>query len=540
MNEPLIPRLLQRPGWVAVLLSVATVALYSPAVSFDFLLYDDNYFIYEEPLVRGGLSARSIHWALTSTWGFWFPLTRLSHILDAQLWGMAPGGHHLTSVLLHAANVALVFAIFRRLVGSIAVAALSSGLFSAHPLNVETVAWLSERKEVLCGTLFLAALATWLGSDGTPSPRRVWATTGLYAAALAAKPMAITLPGVLLLLDAWPRARLLAGGRAAWSCVREKWPLFVVGGAFIPLTWYAQHSIHATGDPLTFPLGARVANALVSALDYLRLAVFPCPLSPFYPHPYGSIPWWRAASAALAVGAVTAALVRVRRRRPHLAVGWLWWLGMLVPVIGLVQIGRQAMADHYAYLPTLGLLVAGAVELEHRGWARRWPRAAGAVAALCLAAAAWATSRQLTVWKDTQSVFEHARDVTVGSNWLAEQTLGALAARDGRLAEAEQHLRAAHEALGTDPLVRAKIWERLAVVLDVRGARAEAMEELAAAARARPASWGAHYELGAALAASGRPDEAAAAFRAALALEPRLDAARRALAKLARDERRHR
>lgn len=503
--------LFQRPAVVSALLTGLALAVYSQVVGFEFLGYDDRFFVVENRAVRAGLSWATFKWALFSRFGFWFPLTRLSHLLDTSIWGMSPSGHHLTSLVLHTTSVVLVFQIFRRLTGSLGRAAVIAALFAVHPLGAETVSWISERKGVLCGTLFLSALYVYVGGDGPPKPKRIAATSALYLAALMAKPMALTLPGVLLLIDWWPLKSL------GWRRVIEKVPMVVIAAAVSVVTAAAQEAVAATVDSTTFPLKVRIANALVATGDYLRLLFVPVGLSPFYPHPYDTLPDWRVAVAAVMLISVTAIFWFWRNARPHLLVGWLWWLGMLVPVIGLVQIGRWSMADHYMYLPMLGLLFALVTELG----ARLTPHVGLTVGAIVVAVFAFLAAMQSSYWHDTRTLFEHAAEVSPRTNWMAEMMLGELDAQKGDFASAEKRLRQSMQALDRDLPMRANVLAVLLRVLDrAPGGRAAEVAQLEARARTAPDDLIAQYEWGAALLAGARWVEAEAVFRALVAKYP--------------------
>ncbi|MBK7860411.1 MAG: tetratricopeptide repeat protein [Archangiaceae bacterium] len=407
-------------------------------------------------------------------------------------------------------SVVLVFNVFRVLCkGSVGRAAVIAAIFAVHPLGAETVSWVSERKGVLCGTLFLSALYVYVAGPRTTA--RLLATSALYLAALMAKPMALTLPFVLLLLDAWPL------GDFSRRRVLEKLPMLALAAVISVVTVGAQDTLAATVDSSTFPFSMRLENAVVSAVEYLRLFVVPLGLSAFYPHPYGQTPAWQVAASVALLVAVTVIFVTQRKERPHLLVGWLWWLGMLVPVIGLKQIGRWAMADHYMYLPLLGLTFAAVTELGNR--LKPMVAAGGAgVAVLALSVLAY---QQCGYWHDTRRLFEHAVEVTAGPNWMAEQLLGELDAQRGDYTSSEQHFRAAIAALEHDPPMRARVWATLLTVLDVMpGGRAAEVAAVEARARAAPDDAIAQYDLGVAYEAGQRWDEAAAVFRRVLELTP--------------------
>lgn len=487
--------------------------------------YDDGRMVYDNPQVRSGLDAASFRWAWTAVeLGNWFPLTRLSHLGDVTLHGLDPRGHHLTSLLIHAANAALLFLVLRRLTGAAGRSAVVALLFALHPQRVEVVAWVSERNEELAFLLGMLALAAYERHVRRPGPGRLAIVALLFAAGLLAKPVLVTLPFVLLLLDVWPLGRAVAAGRPrlrrlGWLAL-EKTPLFAVAAAGSAVAWYAQHRSGAT-TMLELPLAARAANAAVAYARYLGATVWPADLAVFYPHPG----WWPAPAVAGAVallaGVSFLALAQLRRR-PFLAVGWCWFLGTLVPMIGLVQTGWQSLADRYTYLPFVGLGLAaawGGGELVGRR--PRLRPAAVAALALVLVALAATSRRQAATWKDSRTLFTHALAAT-GDNWLAHQNLGALLVDGGEPGAALAHLAA---ALRARPDV-ADIWYNVGCAHLARRAWPAAVDALRQAIALDPGDADYHGNLGVAYSALGRVAEAAAAYRRALAIDPGLQAVR--------------
>ncbi|MBI4577371.1 MAG: tetratricopeptide repeat protein [Planctomycetes bacterium] len=401
-------------------LLVVTAAVYSPLHRAGFLKYDDPAYVTENPQVLAGLTLEGARWALTT--GFnanWHPLTWLSHMLDVQLFGQRSGAHHLVNVAFHMANTALLYWLLVRLTGAAWRAALAAALFALHPLRVESVAWVSERKDVLSTALGLGCLLAYERYARAGS-RAAWAAALLLLAlGLAAKPMLVTLPFLFLLVDLWPLGR---AARGAWGrLVLEKLPFFLLAAASSWATYVAQEAGGAVSTADTLPWGVRIENAVVSYADYLRKAVWPADLAIFYPHPYGTIPPWKVSAAALFLAAASALVLSQLRRRPWLAVGWAWYLGTLVPVIGLVQVGIQSMADRYTYLSLIGPAVALA-------WSLPEPRRPGARAAMvlaslsALAALATLTARQARTWVDARDLFGHALAVTL-DNHVAHHNL---------------------------------------------------------------------------------------------------------------------
>lgn len=348
-------------GAVCLFLAAIVCAVFGQTHGFEFVNYDDGTTIYENADVAKGLSLAGVVWALThSQVGHWDPLTTVFHMLDCQLFGLSPGPHHLGNVLLHAAAAILLFLVLRRMTSALWRSAFVAAVFAVHPLRVESVAWVTERKDVLSGVLFMLTLAAYARYVRQPqSPARYLAVILLFALGLMSKSMLVTLPFVLLLLDCWPLGRfpLMSPERSrlpiAWPLIREKIPLFALAvlGSLIQLI--ADKEGLLTTEKL--PLAARLANAPVSCAAYLGQMFYPAHLVVFYPHPVNSLPASQIALALLLLLAVSAATWTWRNRHPSLLVGWLWYLGMLLPVIGLIQSGELARADRYTYLPQIGL-----------------------------------------------------------------------------------------------------------------------------------------------------------------------------------------
>lgn len=515
-------------AWIAAGLAAAVAAVYAPALGHEFVRYDDPEYILRNPAVRAGLTLDGLRWALTATHAAnWHPLTWASHMLDVTLFGLAPAGHHLVGILIHACNASLLFLVLRAMTVRMWPPALAAALFALHPLRVESVAWAAERKDLLAGLFWILTLAAWTFYARRPSWRRYLAVAFLLAAGLAAKPSLVVLPAVLLLFDAWPLRRTVT---TRWgSLIVEKLPLAALSVLSAVLTIAAQRAGGAMARLEEIPLGARLLNAVASCGWYLGKTVVPSGLAVFYPHPATTHP--EAASAALAVPAIvsgtaivaiTVVALRERRRRPWLLAGWGAYLIALLPVIGLVQVGNQARADRYTYLPSIGLGIAGVWALAELAERRpAWGKGIAATAFALLVALGLATSRQLATWKDSRSLFERAIAVT-RDNDVAHNNLGNLLADDGDLAGAEAHYRA---ALAVRPGL-AEAWNGLGTVRAAQGDPAGAAAAYASALEARPAYVEAHYNLALSLEALGRIEEARAHYRAALALRPDLAEAR--------------
>ena len=511
---------------LSLLLVVFTLALYNQVNHFPFINYDDDRYVYENPHVRAGLTWSTIAWAVKSTdEANWHPLTWMSHALDCDFFGLNAGGHHFSSALLHAVNVVLLFLLLwratRRLVPSLFVAAL----FALHPINVESVVWIAERKNVLSTMFFLLTLAAYGWYALKPCWQRYLAVLALFAAALASKPMAVTLPFVLLLLDYWPLGRIRGWSEPsevlavkpapAANLILEKLPLLLLAGASSVITMHAQR---VAGAVVTsqFTLGVRLQNAIFSYAMYLWKTVWPTDLAPLYPHPGHSLAMWKVGAAAVILVGVSALAVKLRRRG-YLVVGWLWFLGTLVPVIGVLQVGNQAMADRYAYIPLIGIFVMvswGAAELaEHKKWNWLTVPAVAALAMLSLA-----TFQQINYWRSGLDLWAHTTQVTQ-HNYVAEDKLGVALVEDGRVEEAYPYFVRAVQDEPSYPPARLN----LGAYLYQHGQRAEAMRQYEIAAdlafdgRVRAT---AYANLGTAYYDLGDDTKAEADLRQALRLNP--------------------
>lgn len=475
---------------IAVVLAAAIWFSYGQMIGHGFIHLDDNAYVTANPMVRDGLSAKGVLWAVrTPRTANWHPVTWLSHMVDVSLFGMNPAGHHLTSLLLHALNSLLLFFLFRDMTGQALPSALTAALFALHPLHVESVAWIAERKDLLSTLFMILTLWGYREYVRRPGGIRYLGIIVWYGLALMSKPMAVTLPFVLLLLDFWPLGRVASlpvrdadpdRVRSGRSLILEKAPLFAMALGACIITWQAQERAGAIANDW-FPLTQRVANAIVSYVLYLEKMAWPVNLAIFYPHP-GPLPLFKVLSAGIFILTVTLAAIRVAGRFPWIVVGWLWFLGMLVPVIGIVQVGGQAMADRYTYFPLVG--IAFAFSWSGAALARRWRRGRPVLAVLaCLwmAGLCVATHAQVARWHDSVRLFTHSLSAT-RDNALAHMALADALADQNRIEQARRHYRRAIELA----------------------------PDLAAA----------HNNLGNMLRRSGRLEEAEAAYRAALKLKP--------------------
>jgi protein O-mannosyl-transferase len=496
------------------ILAVATVAAYARVGSCGFVNFDDPLYVTENPHVLAGLTLDGIRWAFTTfATGNWHPLTWLSHMADVSLFGVSPGAHHVVSLVLHVLSTSLLFVMLARATGASWRSFAAAALFGLHPLHVESVAWIAERKDVLSGLLSLATIALFVRGVRRGGALSLGPALGCFALALLAKPMAVSLPFALLLVDAWPLGRV---GRVPFArLVLEKAPFLALAAGSAAVTVVAQRSVGAVHSLGSLPLAPRLANALVSYVAYLGKLAWPAGLAVFYPFRL-AIPAWQWLAALALLAAVTALALAWRGARPWLAAGWLWYLGTLLPVSGVVQAGSQAMADRYAYLPSIGLgvMVAwGAAELIGR---LRAPVAAGAglgaAAGLALGAV---TFTQVGAWTDSLALYRHALAVT-RHNAFVEKNLGATLQQLGRLEEAAPYLDA---AVRDDPRW-ADAWYNRGLVREGLGRYADAAGDYAAAARLDPGRAAAHLRLGAALFHQGRAAEAVPELERAVALAP--------------------
>jgi len=498
----------------SLLLALATIALYSPVTRAPFLNYDDAVHVTDNLHVRSGLTWNTVVWAFQSSEASdWHPITWLSHALDCQLFGLDPAGPHTINVLLHAANAVLLFLILESATGLAWRSLVVAALFALHSLNVESVAWISERKNVLSMFFFLLALAAYGWYVRRPSVGRYLAATIAYAFGLMTKAQVITFPFALLLLDYWPLCRLgeslgqLGGvgdeaaitpvrGPTFWKLVWEKVPWFALSAVSAIITM----RVEANATQTKLPLWIHLANAAISYVKYLEKAFWPVNLAVVYPHPGSSINIAAAVLSACAILVLTILAVIFRARRPSF-VGWFWFLGTLVPMIGLVQISVHAMADRYAYIPLLGIFVIvcwGAADLTER-W--HVPTAVAAVATMAiLLVLAIALHRQVGFWSDNVTLWTHTLDITEG-NYTAEDNLGTALIAQGRIEEAMPHLQRARSLRPDDALAALNI----ATYEQMRGDYQAALEDYARVMRftkepsflenARVNSGYAHYSL---------------------------------------------
>ncbi len=536
---------------------------------YDFVNYDDADYVRENLRIRSGWTLDAFRWAFsTGHAGNWHPLTWLSHMTDCQLFGLNPGAHHLVNVLLHAVTAALLFGLLKRMTWSLWRSAFVAALFALHPLHVESVAWVAERKDVLSALFGILTLWSYVRYIEQMTLHRHFLCLLFFSLGLMAKPMLVTLPFVLLLLDFWPLGRMdtaVSGGmsearkkgsptatlprRNLQSLIREKIPFFLLAAASSIVTYVIQQRGGAVETIAHLAVSFRLANALLSYVTYLSMMLWPVNLAVFYPYPSVFI-IWRVAAAAVFLLGISILAVRTRARYPYLPVGWFWYIGTLVPVIGIIQVGEQSMADRYTYLPSIGMFIIFAwsiPDLLGRSQARSIPLAvaAGVAILLCMIT----TWGQVRFWRNSITLFEHALAVTA-NNYTAHNALGLTLAQQGNQREAITHYQDAlrikpndatvhynlglalasqgkykdaiehyFEALALKPN-HAQARTNLGVVLYDQGRVAEAIAQYTEALRLRPDLVEAHYNLGLARASQGAYKEAIRHYSEALRLRP--------------------
>jgi Tfp pilus assembly protein PilF len=425
-------------GWIRFIVCGAIVALtwivFGQTLGHEFINFDDPLYVSENPQIQAGLNWRNVVWAFTHVHSNnWHPVTTMSHMLDCQLFGLKPGPHHFVNVLLHSATAVLVLLLLEQMTGALWSSAFVAAVFAIHPLHVESVAWISERKDVLSGLFFVLTLLAYVGYARKPGVARYVTLSILFVCGLLSKPMLVTLPLVLLLLDYWPLKRFERTG--IFKLVLEKIPLLALSIAAAVATLIAQNQGIGLVRLKLVPLSWRITNALAAFVVYIWQTVWPVNLATLYPHP-GRLLVWESASAGAFLAVVTVVAFLLRKRQPYLITGWLWYLIMLLPVIGLIQVGSQAHADRYTYLPQIGLCVAATwsvIDLTRRF---RWRReCCSMVGPIIIAALAWRAWVQTSYWQDTERLWNRAFAVT-GRNDLAHFGYGEFLLKQHRLDDA--------------------------------------------------------------------------------------------------------
>jgi tetratricopeptide (TPR) repeat protein len=491
--------------WICIGLLIAIFAVYAQVATHAFINFDDPIYVTENPQVRAGLTSDGVVWAFTTFHDSnWFPLTWLSHMLDVQLFGLDSGWHHLINVLLHALSTLLLFIVLRRITGARWPSAFVALVFAIHPLHVESVAWIAERKDVLSTLFWMLTLLAYSNYVRQPTRQRYLLTLFIFCLGLMAKPMLVTLPVVLILLDLWPLRR---GVRLV-----EKIPFFIASLASSVIAFVAHQQGGAVATLEVIPVASRIENALITYVVYILKTFWPTHLAIFYPYPLQSliVP---AILSAIALSVITVLVVLAYKQRPYLAVGWFWYVVTLLPVIGIIQTGSQARADRYTYIPMIGFTIAltwAAVDLL-----KPWHRMLAALAAFAGLALLTLTWFQVATWRDDISLYRHAIAAVPG-NYIAYYNLASALEAQGQTDEAVIQLREAVRARPYYVPARAELGQLLAA----QGHTDEALQELQAAIRLRPDDPIAHYRLGSVLGSLGRANEAASEFAETVRLQP--------------------
>jgi tetratricopeptide (TPR) repeat protein len=518
-----------RDLWLCLLLVLSTLAVYWQIQNYDFVNIDDNFYVYDNRQVQSGLALESLVWSFTTgttVSNYWMPLTWLSHMLDFQLYGLNPAAHHWTSLLFHALNAVLLFFVLKKMTGAWWRSGFVAALFAVHPLHVESVAWVSMRKDVLSTFFWLLAMGAYARYAEKPGLGRYFPVLLLFVLGLMSKPMLVTLPFVLLLLDFWPLSRMPISPAISTNnpeikttpvsvLIGEKIPFLALSAVAAAAALIYQQKGGAVPTMDLALLKVQTANALVSYVIYIKKMIWPSRLAVFYPHP-GTIPVWQAMAAGILLVCVTVFFVRSGTKRPYLPMGWFWYLGTLVPVIGLVKIGGFAMADRYTYVSFIGLFVLvawGVADLAAR-WRHR-KIVLAALAAVLLSILSALTWKQVGCWENSRTLFEHTLKVT-SDNWLAHNNLGAALSEQGRMEEAVAHY---SKALWIKPeYADARI--NLGLALEKQGRIDEAIDHFVQVLRTKPDHVGARFNLGNVLMDQGRIDVAGQHYLEVLRLKP--------------------
>ena len=542
---------------ICIILSITTIAVFWQVGNHEFISFDDNEYVTENLHVQTGLKLKGVVWAFSEPHAHnWHPLTWLSHMLDCQVFGLKPGWHHLVNLFFHMANTLLLFFILHRMTKGLWQSAFVAAVFAIHPLHVESVAWVAERKDVLSTFFWILTMGTYVYYVERPGCKRYLFVLVFFVLGLMSKPMLVSLPFVLLLVDYWPLKRLQTAkpgtriaaatpqpasrakkkqksrqrtgndtlqikgtveSRSLWPEIRpllkEKIPFFIVTIISCFVTFYAQHRIVKPME--LYPLGGRIANALISYVSYIGKMLWPVKLSIFYPYVDVALLSWQAVSAMLVLMVTTYLTLRVARRFPYLIVGWLWYLGTLIPVIGLVQVGFQSMADRYTYVPIIGVFIMiawGVPELLNRWHYRRIALASAAVGILL--ALMVMTYVQTGYWRNNIILYEHAIEVTSANSW-AQNNLGCALSYQGKIEEAIAHFQKAISI--NNP---ADAHYNLGIMLDSQGKLDEAIYQFRESIRINPDYPKPYYNLGDALTRQGKMAEAADHFKEAVRLNP--------------------
>ena len=519
---------MRRSVGVCLLLAAITWAVFAQTVAYDFINYDDNSSVYENVEVRKGLSLRGIGWALThSDAELWNPLSTISHMVDCQMFGLKPGGHHFNNVLLHSLAVIVLFLVLKEMTGAFWRSAFVAAVFAIHPLRVESVAWVVERKDVLSGLFFMLTLAAYVRYTRRQTLWRYLLVALLFACGLMSKAVSVTVPCLLLLLDYWPLGRfdntkiVRSTGNLWWSrmpiprrLVVEKVPLLLLSVGASIATLFAQKGAISSLEKL--PLLSRINNAFIAILDYLGQTFWPTKLAVYYPYPANGPALWQIALSVTLLIAISASVFALRDKRPYLLTGWFWFVGMLVPNIGIVQAGSQARADRFTYLPHIGLciLVTWAVADMTTAWRRRH-FIMGVTAAMAIIALMFLAEAQTRYWRNSESLWIHTITVNPQSP-VAEGALGSALMTQGRIDEAITHFKRGLEIWSTDAGARNNFGNALLET----GQLDEAIAQYNKALEFQPNNVMAYYNLGVAYFRKGNLDEAIIHYKKAIEIQP--------------------
>lgn len=480
---------------LTLVIALSVIAVFSPVLWHDFVSFDDHAFVLHNPYMQSGLTLDGIRWAFTSGYeSNWIPLTWISHMLDVQLFGMNPAGHHVVNVVFHATSSVLLFVFLNRSTNAPWQSACVSFLFALHPLRVESVAWVAERKDVLSVFFMMLTLVAYSHYKQTPNTRTYLTTLGLFMAGLLSKPMLVSLPILLLLLDWWPLGRFsdatIQNRFFSSRLFLEKIPFFILSFCSSLITYLVQHTAGTAEQ--SFTLAARSARVSVSYIDYLYKTVWPSKLAVIYPfskYPPTSI---EVAASAVLLMLITCAAIVYRKRYPYLMTGWLWYMVTMLPVIGLIQVGQHSIADRYTYIPHIGIFLITAWGIPQLMGEWRWKGATlRIVSSVVLIAMIVLTSQQLRYWKNSGSLFSHALDVTE-NNWVAHDNLGQLLLDQGQIDEAVQHFSSAVQAKPS----YVPAYMNLGVALHAKGKTGEAINAYKTAAMIQPRNPKIYLDLG--------------------------------------------
>lgn len=509
---------------------MAVIAVYGQVIQSQFVSLDDYLHVVDNPQVRKGITLQGLRWAFTTNHaGNWQPMTWLSHMLDCELYGLNPAGHHMTNLQFHILNTLLLFFVLLQMTGAVWRSAFTAALFAIHPLHVESVAWISERKDVLSAFFGLLAIIAYQGYVKKLYIMNYSLVMLFFCLGLMAKPMLVTLPFVLLLLDYWPLNRFQHSKQALQSDIRvslqkqrlfrlilEKIPLLIPVAISILLTLWSQKSYQAIRSLEIYPVNIRIANAMVTYVLYIIKGFWPVNLAVFYPHPAGTLQWSQMFGAAFLIIVASIWAVRMSRRYAYLAVGLFWYLGTLIPVIGLIQVGEQGMADRYTYIPLIGIFIIiawGVADLVDKwGYKKMILGIAAGMSIFSLAVVAWV---QVGYWKNNMTLFKRAINVTK-YNWLAHNSLGVALSKSGKFDEAMYHF---HKALSIRPK-DAMAYNNLGSTLAMKGELDGAVLNFKKAVAIAPRYVNALDNLGKALFSQKKYEEAGFYYRRSLQIKP--------------------